>query len=453
MQAGYSHYVQPAGMLSLPLDGGWHVSFNPKGPVGVTVLNAPAQQVLAGFRKPMMPEQVLDRVPGISPDVVRGAIDSMVQIGLLSPVHGAPRPHEKPTTLSAWLHVTQACNLDCAYCYVHKHPGPMDAEIGYTAVDRLAETALHHGYSRLKLKYAGGEPTLNFPLIQAIHARAARRAAETGLCLEEVVLTNGVEVADGVLDCLVQAGMRLMVSLDGGAETHDRTRARRDGRSTHSAVIDTVDRALARGLRPSISITLTAMNLDGVEGAVAFALDRGLPFNLNFYRECSPAEPAGSPTHEGAHPSLVPAPDRLIAAMLRIFSLIRAYPTYPLSLTSILDRSRLDVPHEFACSAGRDYLVVDTNGQVSACQMLMDEPWADLAQEDPLAVVRQHGQDVFRPVEEHLGCRACVWRTACSGGCPLMRNSSLHERYCRVYRMLFPELIRLEGFRLVACQP
>jgi uncharacterized protein len=445
-------YIKSPQVFSLPLDDDWQVTFNPLGPIGLAVLNLPAQQVLDAFGSPLFPGLAAERIRDLAPDVTGKAVDALMRVGLLRPVGETPSLLASTSTLSAWLHVTEACNLSCPYCYVRKRPHRMSAEMGRHAVDRLVETAGRYGYTALKLKYAGGEPVLNFPGVQAVHSRAARCTADNGLALEEVLLTNGVGMTDAMLDWIVEAGMRLMVSLDGGPPTHDRVRGRRDGQSTYGAVVDTVDRALAGGLRPNISITLTALNLEGAEEAVAFALERDLPFNLNFYRECTPAGSPGPGDGPGAGSPLVPEAAQLVAAMLRIFDLIRAYPRFSLPLSNILDRTRLDIPHSHPCSAGRDYLTVDTHGRVAACQMLLEEPCSHLSEADPLAAIRRQGQERFPPVDGLDSCRACPWRTACSGGCPLLRDTVLHDRYCQVYRTLFPELIKLEGYRLLACR-
>jgi uncharacterized protein len=446
-------YVQSPQMFSLPLDDDWQVTFNPLGPVGLAVLNLPAQQVLDAFNSPLLPGLAAERSCDLAPDVTGKAVEALLRVGLLRPIGETPGELASTSTLSAWLHVTQACNLSCPYCYVHKRPRRMSAEVGHLAVDRLVEMAVRYGYNSLKLKYAGGEPLLNFPLIQAVHRRAARHTADSGLALEEVVLTNGVALTDAMLGWIVRAGMRLMVSLDGGPITHDRVRGRRDGKSTYETVVDAVDRALAGGLRPHISITLTALNLEGVEDAVAFALERDLPFNLNFYRECSPADSLASAEGPAAQSPLVPETAQLVAAIRRVFDVIRAHPCFALPLSNILDRSRLDIPHTYPCSAGRDYLTVDTDGRVAACQMLLDEPSSHLSEPDPLGAIRRHGQESFRPGDAQDGCHACPWRMACSGGCPLLRGNALHDRYCQVYRALLPELIQLEGYRLLACRP
>jgi uncharacterized protein len=439
--APWTRQILPAPIL---LDGGWVAYFNPVGPVGVTTLDAEAQRVLSAFDSPLLPWQVAERFPEMSRRVVNRAVWSLARVGLLRSVVESPCLPAQPSTLSAWLHVTEACNLTCPYCYVHKSPRAMCPEVGYRAVDALMEIAIRHCYTGLKLKYAGGEPTLNFSVIQAIHDHAARRVVQAGLILDEVVLSNGVGVTDWMLDFLAMSGMRLMVSLDGGPSTHDRVRSRRDGRSTYATVADTVERALARGLRPNVSITLTAFTLEGVEEAVAFALERGLPFNVNFYRECTAGGDGPSP--------LVPARERLVERMLEIFDLIRLYPTYPLPLAGILDRTHVDIPHDRPCSAGQDYLAIGTTGRVSACQMLLDEPWADLADEDPLGTIRRRGEPLFNRVDEGSGCYGCQWHAACGGGCPLLRQTALHDRYCQAYRVLLPQLVRLEAGRLIAAQ-
>ena len=355
----------------------------------------------------------------------------------------APIPSASPSsTLGAWFHITEACNLNCPYCYVPKRPATMSEDVGRRAVEKLVRMAVRHGYSVLNLKYAGGEPTLNFPLVRRLHDHAVRWTARAGLALEGVLLSNGVGVTGEILDFLAQSGLRLMVSLDGGPSAHDRVRASRDGRSTHGAVTGTVERALDRGLRPTVSITLTAFTLDGAAEAVSFALERDLPFNLNFVRECT-AGARDLPPH-------VPDLGRLVGVVQGIFELIGTYPAYPWSLAGILDRTRLDAPHDRACSAGRDYIAVSTTGEVSACQMLLEEPGASLADADPLDRIRRNGASIFAAPSEDSGCHECPWRMACAGGCPLMRGTILHAHYCQAYQILLPELVRLEAKRRIA---
>ncbi|MBN1657655.1 MAG: radical SAM protein [Anaerolineae bacterium] len=433
--------IQQPGVQSWPLYGGWQATFNPAGPVGVAALSPAAQRVLAAFDCPVSVDEVSTHASDMVPALVRQAAGSLMATGLLRPAETVSIVTQ-PSTLSAWLHVTEACNLACPYCYVHKQPTTMTAAAGLYAVDRLVTMARQYGYRTLRLKYAGGEPTLAFGLVEVIHRHAARSATAAGLLLDEVILSNGVGVTDATLKKIADAQMGLMVSLDGGQAAHDRLRSAR-GQGTYEEVVRTIERAIAHGLRPDISITLTALNLDGAAEAAAFALARDLPFSLNFYRECARECSAG------ALSSLVVEPARLIEAVLGVLRIIDDYPDYSVPVSGILDRVRLDVPHRYACSAGRGYVAVDANGRVSPCQMLLDTPWSHLAADDPLGAIRERGMDLFTPVEQQAECEGCPWQSACAGGCPLLRGTPLHDAYCQVYKALLPELARLEARRLI----
>ncbi|MGD8623968.1 MAG: radical SAM protein [Anaerolineae bacterium] len=425
-------------LLPVLSDERWQGYFNPTGPVGIVVLDAAAQRVLDAFDRPSSFEEAIACLEGMPDSAVRQTAATLSSVGLLESATSPTGPRGRASSFAAWLHVSEACNLACPYCYVEKRPQMMSPEAGISAVARLVEIACGHGYETLRLKYAGGEPTLNFSSIEAIHEYALWRTAEAGLSLEEVILTNGVGVTDRMLDMMANQGIDLMVSLDGDRAAHDRLRTRPNGKGTYAAVADTVARAMDRGLRPDISITLTALNLEGVPQAAAFALARDLPFSLNFYRECSTTG------------DLQAEPGQLVDTVLEVFDVIGAYPAYSPPLAGILDRVRLDVPHRYACAAGRDYVTVDLQGEIAACQMLLGEPWSHLAAEDPLAEVQQRGEAIFKAVDERADCGYCPWQMACGGGCPLLWGSTLHHTHCQVYQILLPTLARLEARRLIA---
>ncbi|HHS97320.1 MAG TPA: radical SAM protein [Chloroflexi bacterium] len=432
----------PAAVVSL--DEEWVIHLNSAGPVGLVALNRPAQAIWRLFASPLRPTSTFSRFSHLPPTIVQAAIRTMITAGLLAPYPTPSCASPPPSTLAAWLHLGDACNLRCPYCYVPRRPARMPEETAAWAAERLAEIASRHGYRRLRLKYAGGEPSLNFSALRAAHRAALQAAAKHGLGLEAVLLTNGVDTPEDLLHFLAAEGIRLAVSLDGGPPAHNRLRRRRDGTPTYTAVTHTVDTALKHGLEVHVSITLTALNLDGIADAVRFAIDRGIPFNLNFYRECTQSLPS----------PLAPKTPDLIRAVRSVFALLESrLATYPHPLTGILDRAHFDVPHTRTCAAGQDYLVIAPTGEVAPCQMLVGRPWTDLQGEDPLTELRRRGEAIFLSVEERAECRTCPWRYACSGGCPLMRGTPLHKEYCRAYRTLYPELVKLEGRRLIETSP
>jgi uncharacterized protein len=357
-----------------------------------------------------------------------------------------PDPPAASDTLVAWLHVTNACNLRCTYCYLDKTEQPMSAATGYAAIDAIVRSALLHGYRAIKLKYAGGEARLNFPLVWELQRYAQRQAAEHGLDLDAVLLSNGVGLTRANLRALQAAGLRLMISLDGLAADHDAQRVFANGRGSFLAVARTIERALEAGLRPDISVTVSGQTARGLARLIEWLLDRDLPFNLNFYRENDCAAP---------HAALKLDEARIVDGMLAAFRAIEARLPRRSLLGSLIDRANLAAPHSRTCGVGENYLVIDQHGGVAKCQMEIERPVTTVRAADPLGVIRADTIGVRNlPVQEKQGCRDCEWRLWCAGGCAVATfratgRYDVQSPNCGIYTALYPAAVRLEGLRIL----
>lgn len=430
-------WQQPIELVRLPL---WHdhiVAYNPIGNGGAVVLNRPAQTI---WEKYVTPRGLEDETA-----------EKLERLDLLQPVgEGAADPRFSSShTLTAWLHITNACNLRCAYCFVHKSNEIMDEATGKAAVSAVFASAQRHAFHAVKLKYAGGEPTLQFDLLRLLHAHAQRLSQDQALPLEEVVISNGVALTAKILDFMRDANMILSISLDGlDAATHDSQRAFANGRGSVDHVIRGIDRALSHGVKPHLSMTVTRHNVDALPDVVRFALERQLFFNLNFYQEHEPGL---------SHKELQPENQQLIAGLRRALAIIEAdLPSYNV-FTALLDRTNLAGPHAQACGVGKNYLVIDHRGSVARCQMEIDRPVTHISAGDVLQTIRLFDrQDQFAnlSVTEKTECSTCTWRYWCAGGCSLMTyrargRDDVRSPYCDVYRAVLPEILRLEGLRLL----
>ena len=142
-------------------------------------------------------------------------------------------------------------------------------------------------------------------------------------------------------------------------------------------------------------------------------------------------------------------------AMRSAFSVIENnFPSYSL-LGTLIDRARLDIPHNRPCDVGHSYLVIDQDGGIAKCHMEIGRRVTDISAPDPLQLIRQDKLGIQNfSVEDKEGCRECTWRYWCAGGCPLQtyRTSgkySTKSPNCHVYKTLFPEVLRLEGLRML----
>ncbi|WP_433292300.1 FxsB family cyclophane-forming radical SAM/SPASM peptide maturase [Actinoplanes sp. CA-030573] len=150
------------------------------------------------------------------------------------------------------LKVHQRCNLACDYCYVYEsadqswrgRPKLMPAEIREAAVRAIARHVRDHGLTRVSVVLHGGEPLLAGPDILVGLASDLRNALPGSCRLSVGMQTNGVALTPPVLERLAAARIRIGVSVDGAAESHDRHRRFRSGAGSHAAVARAL-RALA----------------------------------------------------------------------------------------------------------------------------------------------------------------------------------------------------------------
>ncbi len=363
-----------------------------------------------------------------------------------------------PDELVVWLHITEQCNLRCVSCYLDQSPATMTPATGYAAVDAALRSAHRHGYSRLLLKYSGGEPLLHLPLIEQIHHYAQEQAAKAGIALCGVILSNGVGINQQVAERMYALGVDLMVSLDGLAAIHNQQRPMQQGQGSWAQVWAGIQHAQDAHIPLTISVTVSRITLAGLPSLVALLLEHKLPFTLNFYRDHDTHNAPDMPDtlDTNAELSLLTLDShQVIAGMRAAYQVIEQnLPDYSL-LGCLLDRVHMGVSHQHACGVGESYLVIDTAGGVAKCHMAIGQRVATVWDDDPLALAHADTISVQNPpVGERAECSECLWSGWCAGGCPTMafRTSGVYRGIsplCRVYRALIPDVLRLEGRRLL----
>jgi uncharacterized protein len=323
----------------------------------------------------------------------------------------------------------------------------MDEATATETVDALVRSALHHGFTSLRLKYAGGEASLNASVLFPLHDHARVRCEEAGLALSAVLLSNGVAISERLARRLVERQIAVMVSLDGIGAAHDVQRPTVGGRPSFALVERSIDRLRSVGTAPHLSITITGRNVGGIADVVRFALERDLTFSFNFFRDnaCS-AGAAGLQYEEQAMIDGMRAAFAVIEEMLPPWSV----------LGSVLDRGQLLQPRQKACGVGDDYVVVDQHGRIAQCHMDLSETLGDVRHVDPVRAVRADNVPIRNLlVDDKVGCRDCTWRHWCAGGCAVATLAAtgrfdIRSPNCRIYKAIYPEAVRLEGMRLLA---
>jgi uncharacterized protein len=409
----------------------------------IAVINPAAVHLLDAFEHGTTPHAVAATSP--HPDTALSVLDACYRLGyLVDPSDQLTAHHTQSQTLTVWLHVTNACSLSCAYCYVDQTGRQqMDVETGQRALDTVFHAAAQHNYRAVRLKYAGGEPTLAWDLVTALHAQAAQLAANRHVTLWGIILSNGLHLTAPILKQMKDAQLALTISLDGLGQSHDQQRASHSGSASAQIVKAKIDLALEHGIRPHISITLTRNNITDLPELVQWLNVRELSFTLNFYRAHAPEFLRFELDNEVT-----------INTLRRVFQQAGEADPPRRSWLDTLDRANLHFSHLTPCALGDDYMVIDHQGNLARCQMMMSDSAGSIFDADPLKAIRSMEQGVANvSVEDKEGCKTCEWRYWCAGGCPLetyVQSGRVATRspHCAIYSALFPHLIELEATRL-----
>lgn len=123
------------------------------------------------------------------------------------------------------LEVTDACNLECAYCgygkfyqdYDRRENKFMDPAAAKTLIDyilELADSPLNYSHQRaISLGFYGGEPLLNFPLIREMVDYVGQLKPRHNYFTFSMT-SNGL-LLERYMDFLVEYKFNLLISLDG----------------------------------------------------------------------------------------------------------------------------------------------------------------------------------------------------------------------------------------------
>jgi His-Xaa-Ser system radical SAM maturase HxsB len=184
--------------------------------------------------------------------------------------------------------VTLRCEHSCPYCQVSRRSTDAAAfDMSESHAMRALDIALSAPSPTIKLEFQGGEPLLNFALIQTVVEAAEAKAPVVDKSVEFVIASNLALLTDEVLAYCQKHGISLSTSLDGPAELHNRNRPRPGGNSYELTVmgIRRAQEVLGHD-RVSALMTTTKASLERVEQIV----DEYLRLDLDgiFLRPLSP---------------------------------------------------------------------------------------------------------------------------------------------------------------------
>jgi len=182
--------------------------------------------------------------------------------------------------------VTLRCDHSCLYCQVSRQSEDraaydMKPSTARRAVDMMLKTPAHS----ITMEFQGGEPLLNFPLIQFMVEYSEARNREIGKHIDRVITTNLSLATPAILEYCRDHKIAISTSLDGPEWLHNANRPR-PGNDSYAKVIANIE--LARSIVGSVDalMTTTRRSLKHVKEIIDEYVARG--FRSIFLRAISP---------------------------------------------------------------------------------------------------------------------------------------------------------------------
>lgn len=384
------------------------------------------------------PQLLAALAPQFSPREVGGVMEQLIKLNLLTAPRAAPRApftrpqessepqaaHEEQETGDSIsrmvLYVTQDCNLQCRYCLtrskgnIKKHT--MSETVARAAVDLLFEES--KDTTDLTIGFYGGEPLLNFELIQAVTRYADDKAAARGKNVRYNLTTNGTLLSDEVIDFLARHKTAVLMSIDGDREAHDANRVFPDGSGSYDRAAPGFKKLVERGV--PVSALSVVRRFDTHQADLArFLLELGSPV-VNI----APAmTPEGEP--EGEENNDVDEFNRRGEDMIRYLLdndfLSGERPA--MDFSKIFERLESRTPNAAYCTGSYAKIAVDPEGNILPCDNFIGVP--EYYMGNVLTGLEKGHQATFKTLRSGNShtCARCWARNLCGGWCPYFSHN------------------------------
>ena len=341
------------------------------------------------------------------------------------------------------------CNMACSYCFYHKKtnlfPHAKIYRMHKEILEEMIRQATKQSSGQISFAWQGGEPTLmglsffkKAVSLQQLYGHD--RQVGNGL------QTNGVLINKEWAEFLNQYNFLVGLSLDGPKHVHDRYRHIRNGDGSWTQVVDKANLLLDKQVAVNALTVVTDYSASFPEEIYGF--HKALGFNYMQFIPCVETDPEDA---SKAAPFSVSGIKygiflcKLFDAWISDFR--NGGPTTSIRFFDSVFYRYVDMqpPECTLLKECGDYLVVEHNGDVFACDFFVEPQWklGNIMEGKLLTMLNSKKQREFGRNKTKLdySCRKCEWLRHCRGGCVKDRirdpRDNKLNHFCKAFKMFF----------------
>ncbi len=341
------------------------------------------------------------------------------------------------------------CNMACTYCFYRDKEAFFPGGKSHRMNDEILEETIRQVFAQplqaVSIGWQGGEPTLmGLPFFEKAVALQIRYGK--GKSVGNGLQTNGLLIDKDWARFLKKYQFLVGLSLDGPEHIHNRYRLRQGGQDSWTEVVDRARLMLDEGVEVNALVVVNDYSVQFPQEIYEF--HKGLGLDHMQFIPCVETDPADT---SRAAPFSAPA-EGYGRFLNKLFDLWLADFQDGRPTTSIrffdsvfygyVDRDPPECDLRAECG---NYVVIEHNGDVYACDFFVEEGWklGNVMEGKLIHMLNSARQNEFGRIKADLAeaCPACEWLRICRGGCTKDRlrdpRDRGHNHFCQAYKTFF----------------
>jgi uncharacterized protein len=353
------------------------------------------------------------------------------------------------------------CNIDCVYCFYLDRAGTLrpgfqndgrgfDRMHGRKMSDEVQETMVRQmmedGGAQVSFGWQGGEPTMMGVDFYERAVSLQKQYGRNGQTVGNGLQTNGLSIDERWCDFLRESKFLVGLSIDGPEHVHDRYRVTHNGKGTYEHVRET---ALLMNDKKVEFNALTVVNDYSVQHArEIYNHHKDLGIEHMQFIPCVERDP-NDPTKAAAFSVSAEAYGGFLCDIFDCWKedFQNGKPTVSVRYFDSVFHSYVNMspPECTLLEECGNYVVVEHNGDVFACDFFVEEDWklGNVLENSLIRMLNSERQKEFGEVKVRMPeeCYSCEYKRHCYGGCPKDRirdpadNGSNH--FCKSFIQFF----------------
>ena len=338
------------------------------------------------------------------------------------------------------------CNMACAYCFYREKealfPGATAHRMSAEVLEEIMRQVFDQPIPSVSIGWQGGEPTL---MGVEFFEAAARLEIDygRGKTVGNGLQTNGSLIDDRWAAFLKRYRFLVGLSLDGPEHVHDRYRLLHGGQKTWQKTVDAAKLLLDADV--AVNALVVVNDYSAKFPAEIYDFHKALGLSHMQFIPCVETDPL-DPGRAAAFSAAAEDYGRFLRAVFDLW-LADFEDGEPTTFVRYFDSlffryvDREPPECDLAPECG-NYLVVEHNGDVYACDFFVEERWrlGNVMTGKLVHMLNSAPQSEFGRGKADLpaDCRSCEWLPFCRGGCPKDRVRDPRDRglshFCRAQK-------------------